>query len=222
MRIQSDKRYAFLQFDVTGLSGSITNAEVRVKAATNMKDIIIRGVHSQAEWDDSELTWSSSEEIFEIEENELDYKENVARNSWHHFDVSSFISGDGSYSFRLETTSNSIRQIYSKESKFSPQLYISRDSKHWVVCGTPNGCQNENTAFMNDMTRHEVRCCSDTYIEGWKQKGSCDVWANSNLRETNCSSEMTFDEARYMCSIEGGRLCTKAELENGCTKSTGC
>ena len=37
-----------------------------------------------------------------------------------------------------------------------------------------------------------------------------------------CSRDKTFAEAEAICQTAGARLCTVAEIENGCTAGTGC
>ena len=37
-----------------------------------------------------------------------------------------------------------------------------------------------------------------------------------------CSRDKTFAEAEAICQAAGARLCTVAELKDGCTVGTGC
>ena len=65
-----------------------------------------------------------------------------------------------------------------------------------------------------------VRCCSDTQISGWRKKSSCSVWAASNIWG-KCKN-LNWDDANTFCISQGGRLCTKDELEASCAEETGC
>ena len=80
----------------------------------------------------------------------------------------------------------------------------------------------------------QVRCCSDTHIKPssiWVKRGGCSVWGSSlvdtathggNSLAEGCKHDQTFTEAEAICDDAGGRLCTVAELEDGCTQGTGC
>ena len=74
---------------------------------------------------------------------------------------------------------------------------------------------------------HAVRCCSDEAISGWDKVStcqgiaiSCNVWAESLFGSTSYA-EMNFEKANQICSENGGRLCTQAELVSGCSCDTG-
>merc|ERR1739846_293801 len=49
-----------------------------------------------------------------------------------------------------------------------------------IVCGGNNGCK-EDAEMVDPTTSHEVRCCSDSFIEGWSKRYNCDVWAASKV-----------------------------------------
>ena len=65
-----------------------------------------------------------------------------------------------------------------------------------------------------------VRCCSDTQISGWRKKPSCWVWSESKFWG-ECKN-LNWEDANTLCISQGGRLCTKDELEASCAKETGC
>lgn len=73
-----------------------------------------------------------------------------------------------------------------------------------------------------DTDSHAVRCCSDTQKEGkWKKKRKCRVWGGSD-EGWPCKSAASFKDAEEVCENEGARLCTQREIEEKCTKGTGC
>ena len=47
-----------------------------------------------------------------------------------------------------------------------------------------------------------------------------DIWGESDV--PGCNVEKTFDEAVATCALVGARLCTKKELHDDCTRSSGC
>ena len=72
---------------------------------------------------------------------------------------------------------------------------------------------------------HEVSCCADEALDGYEQNfvETCpDVWGARNPGDTECQHALNYTEAVAFCNQTGGRLCTAQELENDCTRQTGC
>jgi hypothetical protein len=95
--------------------------------------------------------------------------------------------------------------------------------KRWVVCGRGTGCQEGDAKLVNEDEIHELRCCKDERGLGWTRRCreyDTNVFAKSKIFE-ECH-ETTFWEALELCWEADARLCTKAEVENLCTKGTGC
>ena len=76
-----------------------------------------------------------------------------------------------------------------------------------------------------------LRLPQQTFERLWFKKGSCSVWGSSlvdadvvfgNPLAEGCKHNQTFTQAKAICDDAGGRLCTVAELEDGCTLGTGC
>ena len=97
----------------------------------------------------------------------------------------------------------------------------SEVGQHITACGSSAAPCKNRADLEDDNTEHEVRCCSDTAIEGWRQWGHCAVWAESDIGDM-CHHSNTYEEARLICKAHGGRLCTKEELLSDCTKWSGC
>merc|ERR1719410_54215 len=68
-----------------------------------------------------------------------------------------------------------------------------------------------------------VRCCRDTEPDSWTwtKNKRCAVWAQSRLSGLQCFT-VNFHRAQQICAENGGRLCTKEEMEDKCTSRTGC
>ena len=84
-------------------------------------------------------------------------------------------------------------------------------------CTEYAGC---NTVAVNIEETHAVRCCSDVQVTGWKKQSFCDVWAASDV--WGACQEMNWSDARKFCQSQSARLCTRTELEQKCSKDTGC
>mmetsp|Transcript_30566 Transcript_30566/g.71584 ORF Transcript_30566/g.71584 Transcript_30566/m.71584 type:complete len:1742 (-) Transcript_30566:198-5423(-) len=103
----------------------------------------------------------------------------------------------------------------------------SLETLTWLTCGRRDKCTELHgaAARMEDPLEgnvHELRCCSDEPLAGWRQEVGCSVWAQSNFTDVGCSGAITYAEAEIKCSAVGGRLCEKSELVNNCAISTGC
>jgi len=94
-----------------------------------------------------------------------------------------------------------------------------------VSCGNPanNNCEDNYCAPVDEL--HEVRCCSDSQIDGYQQRNGCEVWAESIFSTQDgdgCVHDSPYSTALAVCAEEGARLCTVDELEAACTQGTGC
>lgn len=72
---------------------------------------------------------------------------------------------------------------------------------------------------------HEVRCCAEKEFNGggWTSKcGDFDSWIKGRSKIDGSCQVAAFWDAFIMCNDADGRLCTKEEMENSCTKGTGC
>lgn len=98
---------------------------------------------------------------------------------------------------------------------------------HQVACGRgddPSRPCNEDGYCATLTEMHEVRCCSDTVITGWRHRTDC-PWTESNNfspTATECIHGMTFGQADAFCTSVGARLCTADEVSRQCTRATGC
>jgi len=98
-------------------------------------------------------------------------------------------------------------------------------SRYYAVCGSSNGsCKNNRVIETGVNELHEVRCCAPSNPGGWQEKRpGCSVWGESDrfpVNGVNCHARKTFTQAVAICSSAGGRLCTRDELFNDCTRGT--
>merc|ERR1712038_49626 len=93
-----------------------------------------------------------------------------------------------------------------------------------AVCGQSTKC-NAPPQQVPKNSLHAVRCCSEedmTGIEGWLKNDGCSVWSKSRLLDQRCHRNESYEDAEAICEMNGGRLCTKDELENNCARGGGC
>jgi len=113
---------------------------------------------------------------------------------------------------------------------------------HYVVRGRITaGCEEVdgdcNTQLADDDQIHAIRCCSDVAVANFIKKSDV-CWGSSYFGQGTQNQETpypsrgspiqegcmwgTWSQAFDKCAAEGGRLCTEAEIDGGCTAYTGC
>jgi arylsulfatase A-like enzyme len=95
---------------------------------------------------------------------------------------------------------------------------------HWAIQGAQGQMQGVCNAPGGDV--HDVRCCSDTALPGYQQRSGCSIYTESVFHTastfTGCVSDVDYATAVSTCSVEGARLCSRAEIEANCAQGTGC
>jgi len=97
---------------------------------------------------------------------------------------------------------------------------------YYAIKGADSGdCLESNcaTEIASQFDSKAVRCCSTTNLYGaWSSRDCGDnmtVWSKSRFPYCYLVDWHTANE---ICCDAGGRLCTKEEIENTCTRGTGC
>jgi hypothetical protein len=123
-----DNFNAFLKFDVTGGSGPVLSARVRLFVYNGSDDGgAIRSVSNNyndnsAPWTESGIKWNNAPALSGTI---LDAKGNVPDNTWVEWDVTSAITGTGTFSFGLSNSSANSLYAYSDESSSNkPELVV--------------------------------------------------------------------------------------------------
>jgi chitodextrinase len=117
---------SYLTFNVSGLTGAVQSARLRVYAYTGSVDgpAVFSTTGTWLESGVGGITWATKPPPTG---GPNDDKGSVPTNSWVEYDVKPFIGGDGTYSFRLATTSSDGVDIYSRESaSLRPELVITQ------------------------------------------------------------------------------------------------
>lgn len=108
----------------------------------------------------------------------------------------------------------------------------SAEDAYYIVQGNSSNVCLDDECTTRVAIEHEVRavrCCDDAfaghYDSEWTYVESCGIWAISHLFPSDVSDMCymtTWEKADWLCDTAGGRLCSKRELEDGCTAGTGC
>ncbi|MFD0886221.1 DNRLRE domain-containing protein [Streptosporangium algeriense] len=124
------KRF-FLRFTVTGVTGTVGNVKLRVhtddvSGAESGSGGTFKAVSSTT-WSETGTTWNNQPAIDGVTLGTLG---SVARGSWYELDVTSYVTGNGTYSIGVVSSSSDGADYDARESGAStaPQLVVTTDT----------------------------------------------------------------------------------------------
>ncbi|GAA3082151.1 DUF7594 domain-containing protein [Streptosporangium carneum] len=127
----SPVKRAFLRFTVAGISGPISTVKLRVhtdnvSGAASGNGGTFKGV-SNTTWSETGTTWNNQPSI---DGATLGTLGSVAQNAWYEIDVTSYVTGNGTYSIGVTSSSSDGADYDSRESGAStaPQLVVTTDA----------------------------------------------------------------------------------------------
>jgi fibronectin type 3 domain-containing protein len=111
----------YFRFPVSGLSGTVQSAKLRVYATSPTADG--PAVYTTADtWGETSITWGNKTALVGSGVGKLG---SIGSNAYAEFDVTSLISGNGTYDFVLAGTSTDGVDFQSREAANKPQLVIT-------------------------------------------------------------------------------------------------
>jgi len=122
VRVKGDSQYAYLKFTVTGVSESVICTRLKLRSKDNpIDDTSVYAVTGT--WDQNTITWNNDDLVWgEL----LDTRSPISANTWYEFDVSDYVTGNGTFSFGLKTTHKASGLKWnSKESDYPPVLEVT-------------------------------------------------------------------------------------------------
>ena len=113
---------SFIHFTVTGISGTVQNAQLRVYATTNGTRNGPALYTTDTAWLENEITWKNRPARTS---DVLDNKTNIRTSSWVEYDVTSQVTADGTFSFVLAADSADAVRFSSRQGTRAPQLIVN-------------------------------------------------------------------------------------------------
>lgn len=102
---------------------------------------------------------------------------------------------------------------------------VPDDFHLFLACGAgENGCGGEAIGVSLPTERHEVRCCSNYPLNGWKKGGGqCTNYHESDLTALDgtpnqCFHSSTYAEAQEICYANNAQVCTATEVLDQCAR----
>jgi Calcineurin-like phosphoesterase len=112
---------AYLKFDLSGISGTVTQATFRAFTQTSSGSGYELHQVTDNSWVEPGLTYSNRPAVGTLVGSAV----NFTANTWTSVDVSSVVKAAGTFSFEMNGTSTSLKQYSSKEGANPPQLVVS-------------------------------------------------------------------------------------------------
>jgi len=114
-------KHTYLKFTVSGVSGSVTSAKLRIRTA-GVKHPSSRVYHiADTSWGEYSIKWSNAPLYF-LSQWPVGP---LAAREWHEIDVSSIVNGNGTYTIGLVGPDTPYLNFYSRESAYPPSLIVS-------------------------------------------------------------------------------------------------
>jgi hypothetical protein len=116
---------SYLRFTVSGTSGAIQNVKLRVFCTTNGTTngpAVSLADNSWVESGAGGVTWNTQPALLS---SAVDNKGAIATSSWVEYDVTSLVSGNGTYTFALVADGTDGVTFSSREGSTSPQLVVT-------------------------------------------------------------------------------------------------
>lgn len=113
---------SFIRFTVTGISIPIQNAVLRIYATTNGSGNGPAIYATDAAWEEAGITWNNRPARTT---EELDNQDRIHEESWVEYDVTTAVTGDGTFSFVLAADTSDAATFSSRQGSQPPQLVIT-------------------------------------------------------------------------------------------------
>lgn len=113
---------SYISFTVSGLDGPVSNATLRVYDRGNGSNNGPEVYGTDPSWTEAGITWENRPAPTT---SALGNQDSVSENVWVEYDVTSYVTADGTYSFALVADSNGGLTFSSREDAQPPQLVVT-------------------------------------------------------------------------------------------------
>ncbi len=141
---------SYILFAVSGLDGPVSSAILRLYNRGNGSPNGPEVYGTDASWTETEITWNNRPAPTTSAFANTD---NVGENAWIEYDVTSYVTGDGTYSFALVANSEDGLTFSSREDDQPPQLVVTTATNSVPV---PDAVQAPDPAFSADAAASAV------------------------------------------------------------------
>ena len=179
----------FIRFTVTGVSGTIQNARVRVydttNASTNGPAIYATGIS----WTETGITWNTRPARLS---GALDNKGSINTSTWAEYDVTAWVPGNGTFSFVLAADSTDAATFSSRQGAQPPQLVLTL-SDGSTSTSTPTATETFTQSATSTATQTVTPTATNTQapITAFTFVTNTDAYVNQSNPSTNYGNATT-------------------------------
>jgi hypothetical protein len=137
---------SFIRFAVTGISGTVQSARLRVYVTTNGSANGPAVYATGTSWTETGITWNNRPARTS---GALDNKGSISTNTWIEYNVTSLISGNGTFSFVLAADSTDGAVFSSRQGSQPPQLVVTLAGSSTI---TPSFTATETATASSTLT----------------------------------------------------------------------
>jgi hypothetical protein len=148
---------SFIRFTVAGVSGSVQSARVRLYATDNGTENGPAIYAADPAWDEQEITWNKRPTRTS---DALDNKDVINKNSWVEYDVTSSVTGNGTYSFALVGDSADGVILSSRQGMQPPQLVVTFGGEATPIT-TPTTLPTESPDSVTFVGAGDISSCDN-------------------------------------------------------------
>lgn len=127
---------AYLKFTVSGLVGRVSKATLQLYSRSTGATVVKVSKVSDTTWSQSTLTYANAPAIGAV----VGSTGALTAGAWTSVDVSTAVTGNGTYSFALTAGATAARIFDSKEGQNPPQLVVDTSTDPVVVAGGDVSC----------------------------------------------------------------------------------
>ncbi len=128
---------SYLRFDVSGVSGSVAQATLRIYANSSLNSGVTANRVADNTWGESTINYGNAPAIGSA----LGMSSAVTTGTWVTFDVTPYVTGNGTYSFAITSTNVTALSLASREATNKPELVITT-----ATSATPTATAISSTA----------------------------------------------------------------------------
>jgi hypothetical protein len=173
---------SFIRFTITGVSGTVQNAKLRVYDSTNASNNGPAVYATGISWTETALTWKSRPARTS---GELDNKGSIGTNAWVEYDVTSQVQGNGTFSFVLAADSNDAATFSSRQGSQPPQLVITAAGSQTL---TPTVEASATAAMTETATTTETATLTNTSIPASSTSLTFITESDARVKQSNPST----------------------------------
>src|SRR6266496_4650655 len=120
--VSNPDQESFIRFTVTGISGTVQSAQLRVYATTNGTKNGPAVYATDTSWTETGITWNNRPDRTS---GAVDNKANISTSSWAEYNVTALVTGEGTFSFVLAADSSDGVRFSSRQGSHPPELILT-------------------------------------------------------------------------------------------------